>query len=72
MFLGTIARAATVFFESKDVMLRAQMAVALLLNAILIVQFALYWNSHPAKESKEQAKTSPVKPMPKPDTKKNK
>lgn len=47
MFLGTIARAATVFFESSDPMLRAQQGLALALNGILVVQFALYWNNKP-------------------------
>lgn len=76
MFGGTIARTATVFFESKDVMLRAQMGMALLLNTILIIQFALYWNSKPAHE--EPKKTSHDKKSvydkvnAKPETKKKK
>jgi mannose-P-dolichol utilization defect 1 len=76
MFLGTIARAATVFFESQDVMLRAQMGLALMLNAIIVIQFALYWNNkgenHDAK-THDKPKETPKKPVPpKPDTKKNK
>lgn len=76
MFGGTIARTATVFFESKDVMLRAQMGMALLLNTILIIQFALYWNSKPTHE--EPKKTSHDKKSvydkvnAKPETKKKK
>jgi hypothetical protein len=75
MFGGTIARTATVFFESKDVMLRAQMGMALLLNTILIVQFALYWNSTPTQPEtkKPQDKKSVYdKVNAKPETKKKK
>lgn len=78
MFLGTIARAATIFFESKDVMLRSQMALALAMNTIIVFQFAIYWNSkEPTAQPTPSKKVSVYdkvnsKTETKPETKKTK
>ena len=74
MFAGSIARAATVLFESDDVMLRAQYALGLLLNFLIIVQFGLYWNNKEGEKAKTEAKKPSVytKVNPLPDTKKTK
>jgi len=75
MFAGNIARAATVIFESDDVMLRAQQLLGLVLNFTIVFQFALYWNSKDhEKDKKEEVKKPSVynKVNPLPDTKKTK
>ena len=61
-WLGSIARTSTVFIESDDTFYRGQFLISLLLNTIIICQFALYWNS-------DKAKTAPVADKPK-ETKK--
>jgi hypothetical protein len=48
-FIGVIARAGTVFFQSDDFMYKLQFMVAVVLNTVAIMQFALYWNSAPKK-----------------------
>mgnify|MGYP000864314278 CR=1 FL=1 len=48
-FAGAIARLGTVLFESDDFYFRLQYIVGVLLNAMIVLQFALYWNSGPAK-----------------------
>ena len=58
MFAGCIARAATVFFESEDFMYRLQMGLALAMNSILILQFALYWHNTEDKYDKVHVKNS--------------
>lgn len=68
-FAGSVARLATVFIESDDFMYRAQFTLATVLNGIIILQFALYWNSDDKKvDPKGAAKKSPGRP--KKDTKK--
>lgn len=44
---GTIARAGTVFFESDDFLYRLQFVVSLVMNSVIMVQFALYWSNVP-------------------------
>lgn len=58
-FAGSIARLGTVLFESDDFMFRLQYIVGVLLNTIIIIQFALYWNSSSAKP--KDSKVNPVK-----------
>ena len=43
-FAGSGARMATVFFESDDPLFKLQFLSSFLLNFMIIVQFALYWN----------------------------
>lgn len=42
---GTIARTGTVLFESDDFLYRLQFVVSLLLNTVIMVQFAMYWQN---------------------------
>jgi hypothetical protein len=44
-FLGSIARLGTVLVESDDFMFRLQYIVGCALNTMIIIQFALYWNT---------------------------
>ena len=44
-FLGSIARLGTVLVESDDFMFRLQYIVGFFLNTMIIIQFALYWNT---------------------------
>ena len=48
-FLGIIARFATVIIESDDFMLHLQNGIALFLNTVFMIQFAMYWNSNDAE-----------------------
>jgi hypothetical protein len=43
-WLGGIARLGTVLVESDDFAFQFQFIVAVVLNTIIISQFALYWN----------------------------
>ena len=43
-FVGSLARLGTVLHQSDDFMFRLQFITGSLLNTIIIVQFALYWN----------------------------
>ena len=56
-FVGGIARLGTVLIESDDFMFRLQYISGVALSTMIIIQFALYWNS--------QAPAKPVKPVPK-------
>lgn len=44
-FLGSLARTATVLFESDDFFFRLQFLTAVALNTMIITQFGLYWNT---------------------------
>jgi len=48
-FAGIIARFATVIIESDDFMLHLQNGIALGLNTIFMIQFAMYWNNTDTK-----------------------
>ena len=52
---GAMARVATVLIESDDLLYRAQFVTSAFLNTLVMVQFALYWNS-----DKNKSKTSDV------------
>ena len=59
-WLGSIARTATVFIESDDTAYRMQFLISLVLNTIIIGQFALYWNSDKGKTApKADSATKP-------------
>ena len=44
-FAGSAARLGTVLVETDDFLYRLQFIIGTLLNGILVLQFALYWNS---------------------------
>ena len=54
-FGGAVARLATVLIESDDPLYKAQFIMSTFLNTIIMIQFALYWNSDANK-----SKTSEV------------
>jgi mannose-P-dolichol utilization defect protein 1 len=47
-FLGVIARLGTVLLETDDFLYQLQFILALFLNGIIVLQFALYWNNKPS------------------------
>ena len=49
-FAGTIARTATVLFESDDFMYRLQFLLSLFFNTVIIIQFFIYWNAEQPKK----------------------
>ena len=57
MFLGATARLATVCVESDDLAFRAPYIIGFVLNTIIIIQFALYWNSTTDKKKVDDKKS---------------
>ena len=44
-WLGSIARLGTVLVESDDLLFRLQYITGCVLNTLIVLQFALYWNA---------------------------
>ena len=62
-FVGSVARLGTVLIESDDYLFKLQYIIGCLLNTIIILQFALYWNNSkvsPNKSMKNVGKTNKV------------
>ena len=59
-FGGSIARLGTVLMESDDFMFRLQYIVGVVLNTIIIIQFAIYWNAVPVQHKVQPATKRPT------------
>ena len=62
-WLGSIARLGTVLVESDDLLFRLQYITGCVLNTLIVLQFALYWNAPKQATSKTapRAAASPAK-----------
>jgi hypothetical protein len=47
-FIGVIARLGTVLLETDDFLYQLQFILSVVLNGIIVLQFALYWNNKPS------------------------
>jgi mannose-P-dolichol utilization defect protein 1 len=56
-FLGATARLGTVMVESDDFMFRLPYLIGFTLNAVIIIQFFIYWNA-PTKSADKKVQQS--------------
>ena len=61
---GAMARVATVLIESDDLLYRAQFVSSAVLNTMVMLQFALYWNSDKNKSKTSDVELTDVKKKP--------
>ena len=58
-FAGSLARLGTVLFESDDMLFRLQYITGAVLNTLMIIQFALYWNSPANADAPKKVQPTP-------------